>query len=227
MNKYISFLFVMIVAYNPIGCFADAEKESAEKAVRLTKEQAKAQISKTFDLSKAPRTLTKDEQSMLKGMAATALCQQNLVIDEIFKNEISTIEASNLENQMKNMEAEIAKKKGSPLNLAYQLCGAHLAAQVTKLIDIDDLRVDFDSLVGNVVRVAAMGYYIGNNFVIKRNSTDMNLISVNILQIPRDQKKEIFQKCGDIRAGCKVVIFGTVVKQNFRNEFFALSIEWK
>lgn len=94
------------------------------------------------------------------------------------------------------------------------------------LIDMDDLRTDVASLDGRKVRVQGVGHYMMNMFMLKKSSSDMSPMIVDITKLQRDQHRKILQQCADIMAGCRVTVYGTVGKVSYQNGIFAESIEW-
>lgn len=94
------------------------------------------------------------------------------------------------------------------------------------LLDMDDLRLDMASLDGKKVRVRGVGNYMMDMFMLKKSMTDMSPMIVDTTKLPRDQRREIISRCGDIMSGCRVTVQGTVGKVSFQKGLFAERIEW-
>lgn len=189
----------------------------AKRVEYITKQQAKAQFAKKFDLNKA-KIVSTEEEKRTNNVRTILLCIANSLIDEVFKDGVTKIESDSLEFKMKQVEAD----KSEALQLSVLNCSSSTVAA----IDIDDFRLDFRSLSGKQVKVSAYGYYVMNSFMLRRNSSDMSPIEVNISKVSRDQRKEILQRCSDIKTGCKVNVFGIAGTSNFQNAIVALGVEW-
>lgn len=92
------------------------------------------------------------------------------------------------------------------------------AAKQTPFIDMDDLRINIVALNGRALRVRAVGHYVLNTFVLKKNYRDMNPIVVDVEKVDREQRKQLLQRCNDIADGCVVTVYGTVTRQGFAAE---------
>lgn len=90
-------------------------------------------------------------------------------------------------------------------------------------MDIDDLKLDFDSLVGQKVKVAALGQYFSNMLIIKRDMMDTNPMVVEVKNIPREQMKYLLQNCN---TGAEVIVSGTVGEFSFQKGIIADKVEW-
>lgn len=94
------------------------------------------------------------------------------------------------------------------------------------LMDMDDLRLDIASLGGRKVRVQGVGHYMMNMFMLKKNTSDMSPMIVDITKLQRDQQRQILQQCADLMTGCRVTVNGTVGKVSYQNGILAENIEW-
>lgn len=94
------------------------------------------------------------------------------------------------------------------------------------LLDMVDLRLDMALLNGKKVRVRGIGYYMMDMFILKESMMDMNPIFVDITQLPRDQRRELMNKCNDIMLGCRVTLHATVGVVLYQNGLLAEGIEW-
>lgn len=92
------------------------------------------------------------------------------------------------------------------------------AARKTPFIDMDELRVNLAALNGRTLRVRAVGHYVLNTFMLKKNYRDMNPIVVDVSKVDREQRKQLLQSCNDIADGCVVTVYGTVTRQGFAAE---------
>lgn len=94
------------------------------------------------------------------------------------------------------------------------------------LTDIDDIKIDFDSLQGRKVRVKGVGQYMMDLFMVKKDLMNTSPVIVDISKVDRDQRRQILQKCSNIMAGCNVTIYGSVEKVRGDNGISAERIEW-
>ncbi|OQB44651.1 MAG: Bacterial SH3 domain protein [bacterium ADurb.Bin157] len=90
-------------------------------------------------------------------------------------------------------------------------------------MDIDDLKLDIASLSGKKVKVAALGQYFGQMFLLKKDMMDMSPIFVEIKNIPREQMKYIIQNCN---TGAEVIVSGIVGEVSFQQGIIAEKVEW-
>ena len=90
-------------------------------------------------------------------------------------------------------------------------------------MDLDDLKIDIESLMGKKIQVKAIGQLFGEMFFIKKDMMDMSPITVDIKNLPREQKKYVIQNCG---TGAEITVYGTVSKVMFQNGLIAEKIEW-
>jgi hypothetical protein len=90
-------------------------------------------------------------------------------------------------------------------------------------MDIDDLKLDLDSLLGQKVKVAALGQYFSNSLIIKRDMMDTNPMFVEVKNIPREQMKYLIQNCN---TGAEIIVSGTVGEVSFQKGIVADKIEW-
>jgi len=90
-------------------------------------------------------------------------------------------------------------------------------------MDLGDLKIDIESLMGKKIQVKAIGQLFGEMFFIKKDMMDMSPITVDIKNLPREQKKYVIQNCG---TGAEITVYGTVSKVMFQNGLIAEKIEW-
>lgn len=86
----------------------------------------------------------------------------------------------------------------------------HLAFSADKIMDLDDLKLDAASLKGKKVKVKGHGMLMADIFMISKGDGDMNSITVDTSRVPRDQRKKVLQKCGDLMSPCAVTVTGVV-----------------
>jgi hypothetical protein len=104
----------------------------------------------------------------------------------------------------------------------------NLEARATvPLLDMDDLRVDIASLNGKKVRVRGVGFYMMDMFMLKKSMSDMSPMLVDTSKLMREQRKEVISRCGDMMAGCSLIIQGTVGKVSYQNGLFAEQVEFR
>lgn len=132
-------------------------------------------------------------------------------LEKLYSNE-SLINLFSLKcfSNSKEVENQIIKNSGNKL----------------PLMDIDDLRVDINSLEGKRVRVKGTGRYLMDSFFLRKSETDLNSIVVDITKLPRDQRRNILSQCTDIMSACKLTITGTIGKASYRNLLIAENVEW-
>lgn len=94
------------------------------------------------------------------------------------------------------------------------------------LMDMDDLRIDIASLVGQKIRVRGIGQYMMDLFMLKKNVSDMSPMLVDITRLDREQRRTILQQCADIMSGCNVIVHGTVGQVTYQNGIIAEGIEF-
>lgn len=94
------------------------------------------------------------------------------------------------------------------------------------LVDLDDLRLDMASLNGKKVRVRGAGIYMMDMFMLNKSEMDMNPITVDVTQLPRDQRREIISRCSDLMSRCRLTVHGTVGKVGFQKGLVAERVEW-
>ena len=93
-------------------------------------------------------------------------------------------------------------------------------------IDIDDFRLDAPSMKGRKLRTRGVGIYMMDRFALRRSTTDMNPIVVDISKLPREIRRRILQECGQSISGCKVTIQGVGAKIGVSIGIVAESIDW-
>jgi len=86
-----------------------------------------------------------------------------------------------------------------------------------------NLKLDIASLSGKKVKVAALGQYFGQMFLLKKDMMDMSPIFVEIKNIPREQMKYIIQNCN---TGAEVIVSGIVGEVTFQQGIIAEKVEW-
>lgn len=94
------------------------------------------------------------------------------------------------------------------------------------LMDLDDLRVDLQSLNGKRVRTNGVGHYVLNSFILKKSNTDTNIIFIDIESLPREERREIVTRCSNITETCQISITGIVRSTGYRIGLVAEKIEW-
>jgi hypothetical protein len=96
-----------------------------------------------------------------------------------------------------------------------------------QLMDIVDFIVDNAKLAGTKVKISGMGKYFGGSFTLRRETMDLNMITVDIKSLPRDQMKTIIANSDYWR---KVIVYGTVgkvIEASSENGIIAEKVEWK
>ena len=99
-------------------------------------------------------------------------------------------------------------------------------AMDSKLMMLDDLRLDYASLKGTKVKVRAHGAYIFDTFYIRNGPTDLNPLIVNISNVSRDQRRQALQQCGDSRSDCIVTVTGAVGVVDYQPGIIAERIDF-
>lgn len=167
-------------------------------------------------------------------------CALDLLLDETFGS-ASVLDSATFERRlitaMNRMKTSF-KSQDPDFTLKLRKCAVNSNAlpQAIKkkseqdrsvpLIDMDDLRIDIASLKGQKVRLQGVAHYIMNMFMLKKNSSDMSPMIVDITKLQRDQHRKILQQCADIMTGCHVTVYGTVGKVSYQNGILAERIEW-
>ena len=195
------------MALGTIACFSQfpyvmaAEPSKIGGAVpKITKETAKAQNMREV-LTQDPK-LREDPPSM-----AIVSCIVNVRLDEIFQNGKNVLTGPEYNIRHKAVvdgTPEIALKT---LECAMKTYGGF------KPIEIDDLRADFLALRGQKVAVMAEGIYLMNSFLIRKTSSDISPIPIDITKISREQRLGVIQSCNTL-TGCMVRVSGIVGKVN-------------
>lgn len=101
------------------------------------------------------------------------------------------------------------------------------SASGAAFMDLDDLRVDINTLDGKAVRVRAVGHYMMDSLIIKKNRRDTNPIFVDVSNLPREQRRDILSRCGEATSECRVTIYGTVGEVKFQKGLIAKNIEFQ
>ncbi len=91
-------------------------------------------------------------------------------------------------------------------------------AKPIPFIDMDDLRVNLAALNGRTLRVRAVGHYVLNAFMLKKDHRDTNPLIVDISKVNQEQRKQLLQRCNDFVDGCVLTVLGTVTRQGFAAE---------
>lgn len=160
-------------------------------------------------------------------------CLFKVMVDEIFKGEITLIKASSLEKRIEDLKfdssnPETKRKLTKCVEMVSKETPKKESAPPVReaaTMDIDDFRLDYKALVGKNIKVQGVGYYVMNLFMLKKTPTDMSPILVDISIISRAQKKRIMQECIDIMNGCKVVVHGVAGQVSYQNGIIAASVE--
>lgn len=215
-----------------VKCYDSLAKKSTKKqnpsASSITKKDARAKLIKELnsDADSRDNSLNKETQ----------LCLTDVLLDEAFSG-ATVLDLATFERRM---IAAIDRGKSADPDITLKafkcVLDSNALAQAMKekgeqdrsvpLIDMDDLRTDIASLDGRKVRVQGVGHYMMNMFMLKKNSSDMSPMIVDITKLQRDQHRKILQQCADIMAGCRVTVYGTVGKVSYQNGIFAEIIEW-
>lgn len=140
-------------------------------------------------------------------------------------------EADNYQsNQNSNVfEAERLKSGNSTENSNVQAGDTTPEApelELIEMMDIDDLRLDMESLNDKEVRVRGKGQYMMDIFMLTKNDADMNPIIIDISRLERNDRKDILKNCSDVMRQCEVTIQGTVGDVSFQSGIIAEKIEW-
>ena len=181
---------------------------AAEASATITKEAAKAQLIKSmeslgFRADPASKEFTE--------------CLMFAQLDEVFPTGVSELYADVFSKRWRAVPGT------KSFQIRSQQCVEQTAKQASGTMDIDDLRTDFASLNGRKVAVRAEGSYVMNAFMIRKDSTDMSPILVDISKIPRDQRQAVIKSCNTL-GGCAVTVRGTVGKVNFLDGIVAESV---
>ena len=121
--------------------------------------------------------------------------------------------------------SEVAESADSMVQSADPVADAPESASV-QLIDMDDLRLDMESLNGKEIRVRAKGQYMMDMFMLTKNDTDMNPMVVDISGLERNDRKDILENCSDIMRKCNITVQGEVGSVYYQNGLIAKKIEW-
>ncbi|MDD2809249.1 hypothetical protein [Rhodoferax sp.] len=219
-----------------VNCYDSLAKGSAKKqnpsASSITKKDARAKLIEELNSDADFRDNPAKKE--------VSLCMIDVHLDAAF-SEATVLDSATFERRMSaSMDRmKTAMKSEDPdvtLKILKCVINSDALAQAMKekgkldrsvpLIDMDDLRTDIASLNGRKVRVQGVGHYMMNMFMLKKNSSDMSPMIVDITKLQRDQYRKILQQCADIMAGCRVTVYGTVGKVSYQNGIFAETIEW-
>lgn len=99
-------------------------------------------------------------------------------------------------------------------------------AASTPLLNLDDFRLDASELDGKRVRVRGVGQYVMDTFTLRKSATDMSPVFIELKNLPREQRKEIINRCGDIMEGCRLTVYGMVKAQYGMKTIVAEQIIW-
>jgi hypothetical protein len=78
-----------------------------------------------------------------------------------------------------------------------------------KIVSFVDFITDFDDYLRKKVSVRGFGLMLGENLIVYKEMGDMNGIFVNIDHVSRENKREIYGRCG---SGCNLVVSGIASK---------------
>lgn len=84
-----------------------------------------------------------------------------------------------------------------------------------KEMSLDDLRLDLEELVGESVKVKAIGMYLSEVFMLQSSQTDANPLVAEIGNLSREQRKQILKKCSNFVEGCILTVTGNIVLNSF------------
>lgn len=90
------------------------------------------------------------------------------------------------------------------------------AFQLQPFTDLDDVKLDAESLEGRRLRVRAKGQYVLGSFLLKKSDTDMSPMAVEMSKVSRDQRRDVIQRCSNAMSSCQVTVIGTVGKVRFQ-----------
>lgn len=99
---------------------------------------------------------------------------------------------------------------------AMQIVVVNCASRTVPLMDLDQLRVDAESLDGKRVMVRGQGQYVMGSFFMKKDVGDMSPILIDMAKVSREQRLDVIQRCGDVRRSCDVNVSGVVGKVAFQ-----------
>jgi hypothetical protein len=88
-------------------------------------------------------------------------------------------------------------------------------------IDVDDLKVDKNQMIGRKVSVSGLVQVLGETAMLKSGLMDMSPIFVDISSLPRSDRKTLLSGCN---MGCQVSIDGHVGKTMMQTGIIAESI---
>ena len=94
------------------------------------------------------------------------------------------------------------------------------------LLDLDDLRLDASELDGKPVRVRGVGQYVMDTLTLRKSTTDMSPVFIDLKNLPREQRKEIINRCSNIMEGCRLTVYGTVKAPRRMKSIVAEQIMW-
>ncbi|EIC82057.1 hypothetical protein [Serratia sp. M24T3] len=91
-------------------------------------------------------------------------------------------------------------------------------------IDINDLKVDFEKLNGHKFSVAAYVQSFAGTYFLKSGTMDMNPISANMDNLPREDRKKLISGCQTTL--CLGVFYGVVNKDDYETKFIVKKVQW-
>lgn len=89
-------------------------------------------------------------------------------------------------------------------------------------VDLDEFKVDKDTLVGKRVQVSGTITQFGEMILLTSGDMDMNPVFVDLKQTPRQQKLDITRRC---KTTCRANVIGEVSEVFFQTGINAASIE--
>lgn len=215
-----------------VKCYDSLAKRQNPSASSITKKDARAKLIEELNSDASFRDNPAKKEVFL--------CMIDVPLDEAFSG-ATVLDSATFERRMNAAmdRMKTGMKNEDPdvtLKMLKCVINSDTLAQAMKekgeqdrsvpLIDMDDLRTDIASLDGRKVRVQGVGHYMMNIFMLKKNSSDMNPMIVDITKLQRDQHRKILQQCADIMTGCRVTVYGTVGKVSYQNGISAENIEW-
>jgi hypothetical protein len=90
-------------------------------------------------------------------------------------------------------------------------------------IDLLDLKTDFKSMYGSKVLVTGYIQMVGEVAQLQSNSMDMTPLVVNIMRLPREDRKKLINGCSMCGS---VNISGIATSSNYGNTILAEQISW-
>lgn len=148
----------------------------------------------------------------------------NAAIDKAYPVGVNELDAAAFAQRI-----DASKILGSAMQGEAEKCLSDLKQKIEKpkpaptakpipFIDMDDLRVNLAALNGRTLRVRAVGHYVLNTFMLKKDHRDTNPLMVDISKVNHEQRKHLLQRCSDFVDGCVLTVLGTVTRQGFSAE---------